>query len=152
MCQSPCEGHQIAHSIIVTPRNEEYSPHLQAGKLRPRNMKRLADEQKLIQDNGSHLTLDPLFHSIGAMGHTWKAGQLFKYVLRPLKCLLIVWLVIMTSSILFYIRTTPHKINYLWLGYNWSVVFKSIITIGNEISPSGLEESLCLFLSSLQST
>lgn len=51
-------------------------------------------------------------------------------------------LFIMISSTLFYIWTTPHKISYLWVAYNWSIV------IGNKISPPSLEKSLCLFLSS----
>lgn len=56
-------------------------------------------------------------------------------------------LIIIISSILFYIWTIPHKTSYLWVGYNWSIV-KSTLAIGNKILPPSLEKSLCLFLSS----
>lgn len=77
-------------------------------------------------------------------------NELCEYVLKFLQCLLIAWylaLFIMISSILFYIWTIPHKTSYLWVGYNWSIV-KSILTIGDKISPPSLEKSPCLFLPS----
>lgn len=76
------------------------------------------------------------------MGHIWKADKLCKYVLRSLKCLLIVWYLLLVLS--YSVFEQPFKTNYLWLGYNWSIVSKSTTTIGNEILPPSLEKSLWL--------
>lgn len=75
-----------------------------------------------------------------SMGHMWKADKLCKYVLRSLKCLLIVWYLLLVLS--YSIFEQPLKINYLWLGYNCSIGSKSTTTVGNEVSPPSFKKSL----------